>query len=108
MSILHTVRLPGRVLALVACALLAGGNAFAATFAYISNADSQEISVLALDTRSGELTPVETVKVGGNVMPLAVSPDKRVLYAALRSQPYRVASFAIDAASGKLKKLGEA
>jgi len=80
----------------------------AATIVYVSNADSQEISVLALDRATGALTAVETVPVGGNVMPMAVSPDKRVLYAALRSQPFRVASFAIDAASGKLKKLGEA
>ena len=53
------------------------------------------------------LEPLETVAVGGAVMPLAVSPDKRFLYAALRSQPYRVVSFAIDAASGHLRKLGE-
>jgi len=82
--------------------------AHAATFVYVSNADSQEISVLSLDRATGALTTVETVPVGGTVMPMAVSPDKRVLYAALRSQPFRVASFAIDPASGKLKKLGEA
>jgi 6-phosphogluconolactonase len=81
--------------------------AHAATIVYVSNADSQEISVLALDRASGALTPIETVPVGGIVMPMAVSPDKRVLYAALRSQPFRVLSFAIDAASGRLKKLGE-
>ena len=74
---------------------------------YVANADSQEISVLSLDRSNGALTPVETVPVGGTVMPLALSPDKRVLYAAMRSQPYRVASFAIDAATGRLKKLGE-
>jgi len=80
----------------------------AATYVYVSNADSQEISVLSLDRATGALTAIETVPVGGTVMPLALSPDKRVLYAALRSQPYRVASFAIDAGSGRLAKLGEA
>ena len=80
----------------------------AATIVYVSNADSREISVLALERASGALTPIESVDVGGTVMPMALSPDKRVLYAALRSQPYRVVSFAIDAASGRLKKLGEA
>jgi len=90
-------------------ALAAGAAASdAATWVYVSNADSQEISVLQLDRASGALTAVDTVPVGGNVMPMAISPDKRVLYAALRSQPYRVASFAIDPATGKLKKLGEA
>jgi 6-phosphogluconolactonase len=80
----------------------------AATYVYVSNAESQEISVLQLDRANGALTAVDTVAVGGMVMPMAVSPDKRMLYAALRSQPFRVASFAIDPATGKLKKLGEA
>lgn len=84
------------------------GHAHAATWVYVSNADSQEISVLELDRAQGALKPVETVNVGGAVMPMAVSPDKRFLYAALRSQPFRVVSFAIDGASGKLRKLGEA
>ena len=88
-------------------AVFASG-ASAATWVYVSNADSQEISVLELDRAQGALRPIETVNVGGTVMPMAVSPDKRFLYAALRSQPFRVVSFAIDGASGKLRKLGEA
>jgi 6-phosphogluconolactonase len=92
----------------VAGSLLAATTAMAGTVVYVSNADSQELSVLAFDRNSGRLSPVETVAVGGTVMPLAVSPDKRFLYAALRSQPFRVLSFAVDPASGRLKKLGEA
>ncbi|KQU71431.1 6-phosphogluconolactonase [Rhizobacter sp. Root16D2] len=88
--------------------LLAATTAMAGTFVYVSNADSQELSVLAFDRATGRLSPVDTVAVGGTVMPLAVSPDKRFLYAALRSQPFRVLSFAVDPASGRLKKLGEA
>ena len=79
----------------------------AATIVYVANADSQEISVLSLDRASGSLTTIETVPVGGVAMPMAVSPDKRVLYATMRSQPFRVLSFAIDSTSGRLKKLGE-
>src|SRR5262249_48206627 len=37
------------------------------------------------------------------VMPMAVSPDKRILYAASRSKPYSVHAYAIDAGSGALK-----
>jgi 6-phosphogluconolactonase len=92
----------------VAGSLLAATTAMAGTVVYVSNADSQELSVLAFDRSSGRLSPVETVAVGGTVMPLALSPDKRFLYAALRSQPFRVVSFAIDPAGGRLKKLGEA
>ena len=82
-------------------------TAHAVTVVYVANADSQEISVLALDRATGALTPVETVPVGGVAMPMALSPDKRVLYAAMRLQPFRVLSFAIDAASGRLTKVGE-
>jgi 6-phosphogluconolactonase len=41
-------------------------------------------------------------------MPMAVSPDRRFLYAALRSEPYSIANFAIDAESGLLTFLGYA
>jgi len=94
--------------ALLAAALYAAGCAHAATFVYVANADSQDISVLELDRSQGKLKPVESVNVAGTVMPMAVSADKKFLYAALRSQPYRVTSFAIEAANGHLRKLGEA
>jgi 6-phosphogluconolactonase len=80
----------------------------AGTVVYVSSADAQEIAVLSLDRASGELKPIETVAVGGTAMPMALSPDRRMLYAALRSQPFRVVSFAIDAGSGRLIKRGEA
>lgn len=102
-------RLSGAAALLSAVALLfVTAGAQSATFVYVANADSQEISVLELDRSQGLLKPVETVGVAGTVMPLAVSPNKRFLYAALRSQPFRVASFEIDSASGRLRKLGEA
>jgi 6-phosphogluconolactonase len=44
-------------------------------------------------------------KAGGSI-PMAVSPDKKVLFAGFRGEPQVVASFAIDAATGKLKHLG--
>ena len=72
----------------------------AATWVYVANADSQDVSVLDLDRAAGTLKPVDTTALGGAAMPMAVSPDKRVLYVALRSQPFRVVSLAIDPASG--------
>jgi 6-phosphogluconolactonase len=104
---MSAITLATRLAASLALAAFAAAG-HAATYVYVSNADSQEISVLQLDRASGALTALETVAVGGTVMPMAISPDKRMLYAALRSQPYRVVSFAIDPATGKLKKLGEA
>ncbi|XXY04816.1 beta-propeller fold lactonase family protein [Sorangium sp. So ce185] len=80
----------------------------AATYVYVSNAESREISVLRLDTADGSLAPVQTVGVDGQAGPLAISPDRRFLYVALRSEPYAVQSFALDAASGHLRPLSAA
>lgn len=66
-----------------------------ATVVYVSNAESKEIHVLAMDRDSGELELIERVPVPGTdrpsptSMPLAVSHDRRFLYAALRSEPIR-------------------
>ncbi len=75
---------------------------------YISNAESREISVLELDKREGTLRSIQTVPVGGMAMPLALSPDRKKLYVALRSEPYTVAAFTIDGATGQLSALGSA
>ena len=77
-------------------------------FVYISNAESREIGVYSLDPANGDLSHVESVAVSGNVFPLAVSPDRRFLYAALRTEPFTVVSFAIDASTGCLTALGSA
>lgn len=80
----------------------------ASAYVYVSNADSKDISVLALDQESGRLNTVETVPVDGTAMPMALSPDHRRLYAGLRSTPYRVVSFAINPLNGRLIELGRA
>lgn len=80
----------------------------AATYAYVSNADSQDISVFSLDKSNGSLAAVETVAVGGTVMPMTFSPDHLRLYAGLRSKPYRVVSFAVNPLDGRLIELGKA
>jgi 6-phosphogluconolactonase len=84
--------------------------ASAATFVYVGNADSQDIGVLELKS-NGDLTPVETTAVPGpakpgSSLPLAVSPDKKRLYAGLRNEPYSVVTFAIDGKTGKLTVVG--
>jgi 6-phosphogluconolactonase len=75
---------------------------------YVSNAESGDIHVLHLDEARAALATVQQVEIGGTVMPLALSPNRRVLYAARRSEPLAVLSFAIDAKSGALSRLGEA
>jgi 6-phosphogluconolactonase len=81
--------------------------ASAATFVYVGNTDSNEIHVLRLDRERGALTAIEKVPIPGvtkvgNSTPMAVSPDRRILYAATRGEPKIAAGFAIDQASGKL------
>ncbi len=74
---------------------------------YVSNADSGSVSVLALDESSGALTTAQIAEVGGMVMPLALSPDARLLIAARRSEPFAAVSFRIDPRSAALTRLGE-
>jgi len=73
---------------------------------YVSSADSGEITALRLDEASGTLVPVQSIAVGDQAMPLAVSPDRRFLYAALRSQPYTVVSLRIGPGDGRLEEIG--
>jgi 6-phosphogluconolactonase len=80
----------------------------AAFVVYVANADSADIAVLALDRADGALREIDRCATGGMVMPLVVSPDRRFLYASIRSQPYRVLSLAIDRASGRLREIGSA
>jgi 6-phosphogluconolactonase len=81
------------------------------TFLYVGNAGTRDISAFALIEKDGRLAPIGTFAVPGPTescfsFPLAVSPDKRVLFVALRNQPWSVRSFSIDAASGHLDYLG--
>ena len=71
------------------------------TFVYVSNAEDGEVAAYRL-SGAGELVPGGRVRVPGQVMPLAVSPDRHRLYAAVRSKPFSVHVFGIDPASGAL------
>jgi 6-phosphogluconolactonase len=75
------------------------------SFVYVSNAEDGDIGAYALRS-DGTLVAQGRTPVGKAVMPLAISPDKRFLFAAVRSQPYAVHSFAIDAQSGALDRIG--
>jgi 6-phosphogluconolactonase len=77
----------------------------ASMLVYIANAESNEIYVMRLDSGSGTATLEQTVSVPGAVGPLAVSPNRRFLYASLRSTPFSVSNLAIDPATGRLRLL---
>lgn len=79
--------------------------------AYVSCADAREIVTFAMDRATGALTrragtPVPGPPGTSMSMPLALSPDRRVLHAAVRIAPFPCSSFAIDRATGALRHLG--
>lgn len=84
---------------------VAGGTpALAGTFVYVSNAQDGDISTYSM-TPDGALQAGARAKAASVVMPMAVSPDRRFLYAASRSKPFSVHAYAIDPATGALKHL---
>jgi 6-phosphogluconolactonase len=77
------------------------------TIVYVGNAESSDVHVLRLDPQSGDLAPVAVAAIPGIVepgssTPMAVSPDRRLLYVGTRGEPMIAAAFAIDQATGAL------
>jgi 6-phosphogluconolactonase len=86
----------------------AASMSVAKTFVYVSNAQDGNIDAYIMDTGNGALTPIGKTDAAKLVMPMAVSPNKKTLYAVIRSQPVRVLSYAIDPANGKLTQKASA
>ena len=87
--------------------MTAAGTAQAATYVYVSNAEDGTIGLYTL-APDGALQPGARVEAGKPVMPMSVSPDKRFLYAAVRSKPFTVVGYTIDRGTGALKQLSTA
>ena len=81
-------------------------------FVFVSCADERVIAGFALDA-NGRLREASRTVVGGiegpspGSLPLAVSADRRWLYAGLRGQPFAVVTFAVEA-DGTLREAGRA
>jgi 6-phosphogluconolactonase len=105
------MRIALTALALIVAAIAMTSAARAATYMYVGNAGSNEIVTLTLDPKTGELKEIDRfavpgiTKAGGSI-PMAVSPNKKILYAGFRGEPLVAATFAIDPKTGKLKHLG--
>jgi 6-phosphogluconolactonase len=106
------MKTPGNGASSLALALLfafgATSMSAAKTFVYVSNAQDGNIDVYIMDTGSGGLTPIGKTEAAKLVMPMAVSPSKKHLYAVIRSQPTRVLTYAIDPATGVLTQKASA
>ncbi len=75
-----------------------------ATFVYVSNAEDGDIATYSMKP-DGTLQPGARVPAAKVVGPMAVSPDRRFLYAGVRSKPYAVHAYTIDSGTGALQLL---
>src|SRR5215475_6807516 len=96
----------------VALALLfatgATSMSIAKTFVYVSNAQDGNIDGYVMDMGTGALTSIGKTEAAKLVMPMTLSPNKKFLYAVIRSQPTRVLTYAIDPATGALSQKASA
>lgn len=90
----------------VVLSMAIASTAQAATYVYVSNAEDGNIGLYTL-ADDGSMKAGEKFDAGGKpVMPMSVSPDKKYLYAAVRSKPFTVVSYSINRKSGALKEIG--
>ena len=100
---MKTLRSGARSLALALLFAIGAISICAAkTFVYVSNAQDGNIDAYTMDTSTGALTPIGKAEASKLVMPMTVSPNKKHLYAVVRSPPPRVLTYAIDSATGAL------
>jgi 6-phosphogluconolactonase len=89
-------------------AIGATSMSMAKTFVYVSNAQDGNIDTYNMDMSTGALTPVGKTEAAKLVMPMTLSPDKKYLYAVIRSQPTRVLTYEINPATGALTQKASA
>src|SRR3989475_9710414 len=70
-------------------------------YMYVALQEDDTIAVLTIDPHSGRLTPQGEAAIPGGPFTLAISPDRKYLYAGCRTTP-QIASFAIHPATGGL------
>jgi len=105
------MKMPRRATSLALALLFAiGGTSVCAakTFVYVSNAQDGNIDAYTMDAGTGALTPIGQAEAAKLVMPMAIAPNKKHLYAVVRSQPLRVLTYAIDQANGSLTQKASA
>ena len=72
---------------------------------YVSVQDDDKIAVLTMDPATGKLTPKMEVPVTGGPNPMAISPDRKVLYVG-HVGSLELSSFQIDQDTGGLTRSG--
>ena len=72
---------------------------------YVALQDDNKISIFTMNPSTGALSWQEDVAIEGGPAPLALSPDKRVLYVGRRGSQ-EISSYRVDQQSGSLSFLG--
>ena len=100
---------PGTLIIAVVALVMLGltGVAHPATYVYVSNAEDGDIGMYAMAS-DGSLKPGDRTQAGKLVMPMSISRDKRFLYAAVRTKPFTVITYAIDPKTGALAERSRA
>lgn len=81
-------------------------NERASYIAYVCNQFSGDLSTVTLDKSTGQVREEARFNIGGNIMPMAISPDRRHLFVVRRNEPAAIISFEISA-DGALIHKGE-
>src|SRR5438876_4100874 len=68
---------------------------------------TENIYLVGMDRRSGELLQVGAVNAGANPSFLTIHPNRRVLYAVNELDKGAVSAFAIESGTGALTRLNE-
>jgi 6-phosphogluconolactonase len=77
------------------------------TLAFVACAGSGEVVTLALNEASGSMRIADRLLLGGQIMPLALSSQGRVLFAARRSDPMSVLALRVQPQAGTLTVISE-
>jgi hypothetical protein len=86
--------------------ITAAGAAHATTYVYVSNGEDGDIGMYTMES-DGTLKPGGRVEAGKLVAPMSASPDKRFLFAAVRTKPFTAVTYAIDRKTGALKQVAK-
>jgi 6-phosphogluconolactonase len=74
-------------------------------YVYVSLQEDDKILISTMDAATGKLQPRDDVAVGGGPAPLAVNPERKVLYVGRRGNR-EVSSYRIDQATAGLSLMG--
>ena len=74
-------------------------------YMYVALQEDDKISVFTIDAQTGKITPQVDVSLPGGPFTLAISPDRKFLYAGCRDTP-QISSFEINQTTGGLTQNG--